>query len=78
MPIYEYCCRDCEATFEVLVRDGTAAACPRCGSSSLDKLISAPFVLSGQTARLAGHTCCGREERCAVAPCSEGSACWRG
>ncbi len=78
MPIYEYRCRDCGATFEVLVRTGTEVRCPQCGSASRDKLISAPFVSSGQTARQAGHTCCGREERCATPPCSEGGACRHG
>ncbi|MBN1814964.1 MAG: zinc ribbon domain-containing protein [Anaerolineae bacterium] len=78
MPIYEYRCRDCGATFEVLVRVGTDVACPHCGSASWDKLLSAPFVLSGQTARQVGHTCCGREERCAEPPCSEDGTCRRG
>lgn len=78
MPIYEYRCRDCEETFEMLVRADTAIVCPHCGSSVLDKLLSAPIVLSGQTTRSAGHTCCGQEERCDAPPCSEGSACWRG
>ncbi|HUV90645.1 MAG TPA: zinc ribbon domain-containing protein, partial [Anaerolineae bacterium] len=50
MPVYEYRCCDCDTTFEALVRDGKAAVCPHCGGSSLDKLPSAPFVLSGQTA----------------------------
>ena len=79
MPIYEYRCRDCGATVEVLVRGGGGTVtCPHCGSASLDKLISAPFVSSGQMARQAGHTCCGREERCAAPPCSEERGCWRG
>ena len=78
MPIYEYRCCNCDTTFEMLVRGGKAVACPRCGSSSVDKLISVPFVSSGQMARQAGHTCCGREERCAMPPCSEGGTCWRG
>jgi len=78
MPIYEYRCRDCGATFEVLVRAGASVVCPHCGSTSWDKLLSAPFVLSGQTARQAGHTCCGREERCAEPPCSGGGTCRRG
>ena len=78
MPIYEYRCRDCDATFEALVRAGTVATCPHCGGSSLEKLVCAPFVLSGQMTRQAGHTCCGQEERCTMVPCSEGSTCWRG
>ena len=77
MPIYEYRCRECAGTFELLVRTGTTVRCPSCGSLSVDKLLSVPFVSSGQTARQAGHTCCGREERCATPPCSEGSQCWR-
>ena len=78
MPIYEYRCNNCAATFELLVRDGKTATCPDCGSASVDKLFSAPFVSSGQTARQPGHTCCGREERCASPPCSEGGTCRRG
>jgi putative FmdB family regulatory protein len=75
MPIYEYRCRDCNVMFDMLVRAGTVVTCPHCGSASLDKLISAPFVLSGQTARQAGRTCCGREERCDTPPCSVGETC---
>jgi putative FmdB family regulatory protein len=78
MPIYEYRCRDCGTTFEALVRDERSVTCPHCGDSSLDKLLSAPFISSGRTARQAGHTCCGREERCETPPCSEGGECRRG
>jgi putative FmdB family regulatory protein len=78
MPIYEYRCRSCGEGFEVLVRDGKAIACPQCGSPSVDKLLSAAVVLSGQSIQQPGHTCCGREERCAAPPCSEGGACRRG
>lgn len=77
MPLFEYRCVTCDATFEVLVRRDEGVTCPHCGSQSLDKLISAPVVLSGQTIRQAGHTCCGREERCEMPPCNEGGACWR-
>jgi putative FmdB family regulatory protein len=77
MPIYEYRCLDCGTTFEALVRGGRAVTCPDCGSSSLDKLLSAPAVLSGRTARPTGRTCCGRAERCDMPPCSNGGACQR-
>jgi putative FmdB family regulatory protein len=75
MPIYEYRCRHCTAEFEVLVRDGMAVACPECGGSSLDKLLPIPFIASGRTARPAGRTCCGREERCDTPACSTGETC---
>jgi putative FmdB family regulatory protein len=75
MPIYEYRCRDCETTFEALVRGSEVVTCPHCGSSALRKLLSSPFVASGRTSRSAGHTCCGREERCSAPPCSSGSEC---
>ena len=75
MPLYEYHCRACSATFEKLVRDGSRVACPHCGDSSVDKLLSTATVLSGQTARPTGHTCCGREERCDAPPCSTGESC---
>ena len=78
MPIYEYRCPNCDTTFEVLVRSGEGVACPQCGSSAVDKLVSAPFVSGRQSTQQAGHTCCGREERCTAPPCSEGSSCWRG
>ena len=78
MPIYEYRCQDCETRFEALVRGDGVITCPHCDSSSLDKLLSAPVILSGRTARQSGHTCCGREERCEAPPCSEGGECRRG
>jgi len=78
MPIYEYHCSACGGTFELLVRDDRAIHCPDCGSLSVEKLLSAPYVSSGRVARQAGHTCCGREERCAAPPCTDGGACRRG
>jgi putative FmdB family regulatory protein len=78
MPIYEYRCRNCDTTFEALVRGDDGVACPHCSSSSLEKLPSASLVSSGRTARPAGRTCCSREERCDTPPCSEGGVCRRG
>ncbi len=77
MPIYEYRCRDCATTFEVLVRDGMNVTCSHCGGSSLEKLITAPLMSLGRTTRQPGHTCCGREERCDAPPCSTGETCRR-
>jgi putative FmdB family regulatory protein len=77
MPLYEYRCDACNATFEMLVRAGSHVACPYCGGFSVDKLLSVPTLLSGQTTRPAGRTCCGREERCAAPPCFTGDVCQR-
>jgi putative FmdB family regulatory protein len=77
MPIFEYRCLDCNTKFEALVRGDGTVACPNCGSTSLDKLVSVPFLLSGETARPAGRTCCGRDERCDSPPCSEEGTCVR-
>lgn len=42
MPIYEYHCTACDQHFEMLVRSSTVPTCPQCGSTQLDKCISAP------------------------------------
>lgn len=49
MPIYEFECQECQATFEELVRmgnNGEGMQCPKCGSASIRKKISTFF---GQT-----------------------------
>lgn len=40
MPMFEYHCTACQAEFELLVRGETPPACPHCGSTALDKLVS--------------------------------------
>jgi len=78
MPIYEYRCATCGGRVEVLLRSTrTTPVCPDCGSPLTDKLFSTPYVLSSQSRRQPGHTCCGREERCNPPPCSEGDICRR-
>ena len=47
MPLYEYACRDCGKSFEILVRGTEKPACPHCESRKLDKLLS---VVSGHVA----------------------------
>ena len=76
MPIYEYHCSTCGQRVEVLVRSsGTSPHCPDCDNPLTDKLFSVPHVLSAETRRPAGHTCCGQEERCDRPPCSGGGGC---
>lgn len=40
MPLFDYRCTACEAGFELLVRHDTVPACPRCGSTALEKALS--------------------------------------
>ncbi|MFZ2124357.1 MAG: zinc ribbon domain-containing protein [Rhodoferax sp.] len=40
MPIYDYHCQTCGHPFEALVRSSTIPACPKCGSTTLDKRVS--------------------------------------
>ena len=50
MPMYEYRCRDCGATFDELVPSAQVSdseiACPYCGEHAAEKLMSA-FASSG-------------------------------
>ncbi|MBV5293378.1 MAG: zinc ribbon domain-containing protein [Curvibacter lanceolatus] len=48
MPLYDYHCPACGHRFEALVRTGSTPACPQCGSSALERQISAP-VPPGQS-----------------------------
>lgn len=40
MPLFDYHCTACQADFELLVRSSTVPACPSCGSTALDKVVS--------------------------------------
>ena len=40
MPIYDYRCRACDQTFELLIRGGTEPACPHCASTALERQVS--------------------------------------
>lgn len=78
MPIYEYRCLECGRLTEVLVRSmaGGAERCPGCGSTALERLPSASYLLKSELKK-GGGTCCGREERCEAPPCSNGETCHR-
>ena len=40
MPLFDFRCRACGEEFEALVRTGVAAACPACGATDLERLLS--------------------------------------
>jgi len=48
MPMYEFRCRKCGATFEELVkRADEEVKCPKCGSARLEKLFSRLGAVGG-------------------------------
>lgn len=49
MPIFDYRCRSCGQTSELLVRSSSPPVCPQCGSAELDKQVAAPAP-AGRTA----------------------------
>ena len=49
MPIFDFRCRDCDKTFELLVRGSSEPVCPACASKSLEKQVSLTAP-QGQTA----------------------------
>lgn len=52
MPIYEYKCKKCGESFELLVRGTEKPQCPTCASKSLKKLVSGFSTVSERKARM--------------------------
>ena len=42
MPLYDYVCKRCNKTFEMLVTGSGTPICPDCGSHKMNKLLSLP------------------------------------
>jgi len=60
MPIFEYRCRECGATFEVLVSASRSAApCKNCGSQNVEQLLSVFAVVGASSAAAAEPGPCG-------------------
>jgi putative FmdB family regulatory protein len=53
MPLYEYRCRDCGKEFEALILPSfsNVPACPACGSTNLEQLLSAFSVNSEERSK---------------------------
>jgi putative FmdB family regulatory protein len=81
MPIYEYRCQSCGAVSEFLVGrgDDEKVRCKVCGEAEADlhRILSAASFTVQSPGHRPGHTCCGREERCATPPCSDAKTCRR-
>lgn len=52
MPLYDYTCRACGATFEFLVLHSSSPRCPHCHGTELDRHISG-FAVSSEATRQA-------------------------
>lgn len=60
MPIFEYECGGCGATFEMLVRSAqVTVACPRCGSGDVAKQFSSFAVATAEGMRPSAGKGCG-------------------
>ncbi len=78
MPIYDFRCRECGKVSEIFLRDSSQVArCLDCGSSNMERLFSASYMIKMGASAL-GTTCCGQTERCEMPPCSTGDICRRG
>lgn len=56
MPLYDFACEACEATFEALARPGESPPCPACGAERTRRLFTpiappAKLGLRGRAAR---------------------------
>lgn len=49
MPLFDFLCKDCQTTSELLVRASSEPACPKCGSKNLEKQL-ALIAPAGKTA----------------------------
>lgn len=52
MPIYEFTCRDCQKTFEIVrpmsESSSTNVTCPGCGSTKVDRIWSSVFAVTSK------------------------------
>ncbi|MFI5182763.1 MAG: zinc ribbon domain-containing protein [Vicinamibacteria bacterium] len=75
MPIYEYVCSECRASFEKLVRRwGEEVSCPSCQSGAVDKQISTFAVAASSSAGRAFEGCGRADGGCGASACG-GGAC---
>ena len=49
MPLFDFVCKSCQHQFEALVRGSQTPACPECGSTALERLLSIPYAKTEST-----------------------------
>ncbi|WP_018294350.1 FmdB family zinc ribbon protein [Mariprofundus ferrooxydans] len=73
MPIYEFRCKACDRTFETLVRNSREqVVCKHCGSSELQKMISAHTIGNGTSDTACGSPPCSPTPACGGGGCPAG------
>ena len=79
MPIYEIACRDCCQVNEIIVPSSDAQmACPSCGSTQTEKLMSVTSSLTGRSGQPLpgpGDTACCGSSPSAAGCAGPGSCC---
>ena len=75
MPIYEFACKQCQGLVELLVRNSKEkieVACPECGSSELERVLSRVNSVMGQSSSQADGVAGGGVEHrsCGSGNCS--------
>ena len=72
MPIYEYRCQGCGATFERFIRraEDRQVSCPQCNGAAVDRIPSTFAVGSAERGDTPAASCCGL-----TAPCSDPKRC---
>jgi len=66
MPLFEYQCRECQQTTEVLIRDGVIPRCKHCGSTRLEKQLGRITPKTADSAPPACAGCCEAASACPV------------
>jgi putative FmdB family regulatory protein len=79
MPIYEYKCLKCNATFDFFARsiDEQPIKCPQCASKRVEKQFSS-FATTATLQTESGCGSCGSATSCPVAGTVAGSSCCGG
>ena len=74
MPIFEYHCRNCNHTFELLLQKRTAIPiCPECGGKDLERLLSSFAVSAPKSGRCpSSGSCPAAGDHCCSGGCCHG------
>jgi putative FmdB family regulatory protein len=62
MPLFEYRCPSCDRQFELLIRAAAVPACPTCGSTAIEKILSM-FAVSSEGTQLRSREKLGAQQR---------------